>query len=83
MKLKNLLEQGYYKKQRRNPAADEYRPNAGAPDPAPAEWDEVMDRANNDPRYKVYSDSVLKSIKNMATRSNNTKLAAIFVFRLV
>ena len=67
MKLKNLLEQGYYKKQRRNPAADEYRPTAGAPDPAPAEWDEIMDQANNDPRYKVYSDSVLKSIKNMET----------------
>lgn len=67
MKLKNLLEQGYYPKQRRNPAADEYRTNAGTPDPAPAEWDELMDRANNDPRYKVYSDSVLKSIKNTET----------------
>lgn len=66
MKLKNLLEQGYYPKQRRNPAADEYRPSS-VPDPAPVEWDELMDRANNDPRYKVYSDSVLKSIKNTET----------------
>lgn len=52
---------------RRNKAADEYRPSYKAADGAPAGWDELMDRVNNDPKYKVYSDTVVKLISNQET----------------
>jgi hypothetical protein len=70
VKAENINEAGNYYGQynrKRNAAADEYRPNSGAPEPAPEEWDEIMDKVNNDPDYKVHSDTVLKIIHNLKT----------------
>jgi hypothetical protein len=52
---------------RRNKAADEYRPSYKAASGAPEGWDELMDKVNNDPKYKVYSDTVVKLISNLET----------------
>lgn len=70
VKAEGVNEAGNYYGQynrKRNAAADEYRPSSGPPQPAPKEWDEIMDKVNNDPKYKVYSDTVVKSIRNLET----------------
>ena len=67
---KNLNERSYYGNygnRRRNPAADEYRPQGQAVEPTPSEWDELIDQLNDDPRFTTHSSGDKQYVKNNET----------------
>ena len=70
VKAERVNEAGNYYGQynrKRSAAADEFRKSSGPPQPAPEEWNKLMDKVNNNTNYTVYSDSVVKSIRNTTT----------------
>lgn len=68
-RTKNLTEDNYYGayNKKRNAAADEYRPYGKSVEETPAEWDELMDQLNADPRFTTHTGTGKQFVTNNET----------------